>query len=254
MIKFIPFLLSLMLCLAEDYYYYPNNVTRTTLSAIAAYRSALTLDWLAAEDSRQRELAAAFETEPAPPVKILTTECIAYPRPSAGKIAWLMLELLKNLEGDDGTLVPDLMQALIRTKMIVETSVLDAEPDFEALIKTPRIMMGEPHATFPRILAMIWLTVTDPASTGKYGWCPISKVNKYLSITKPIQIAKNMRALDPIVPRARFIMEEFIQNVTPLNMYQKKTTARNENKPKNVEPKAWKPTKRPLRTFGTVSI
>ncbi|XP_031765043.1 uncharacterized protein LOC113512158 [Galleria mellonella] len=225
MIEVMPFLLSCMLCTAEDYYYYPYNISRTTLSGIAAYRSALTLDWLAAEDSRQRELVAAFETASSPPAKVLTTDCIAYPRPSTVKIARLMLELLKNLEGDDGTLVSNLIQTLLRTKILVKTSMLDAEPDLEALVKTPGVLMGEPHTTFPRILAMIWLTVTDPVSTGKYGWCPINKVNKYLSVTKPTQIAKNIRALDPILARARFIMEEFIQNMTPLNMYPKKTTA-----------------------------
>ncbi|XP_059046720.1 uncharacterized protein LOC131842206 [Achroia grisella] len=251
MTKLFPILLQLVLSTAEDYYYNPMNISRTTLSGIAAYRSALTLDWLAAEDSRQRELAAAFETEPAPPVKVLTTDCIAYPRPSAGKIAKLMLELLKNLEGDDGTLVPNLIQSLIRTKILVETSLLDAEPDFEALVRTPGVMMGEPHVTFPRILAMTWLTVTDPASTGKYGWCPINKVNKYLSMTTPIHIAKNMRALEPILARARFIMEEFIQSVTPLNMYQKKTTASKHIKLKKIEanvPKRKRNKTRSLRT------
>ncbi|CAH0397170.1 unnamed protein product [Chilo suppressalis] len=211
-------------CTAEEYYYHPYNVTRSTVSGIAAYRSALTLDWLAAEDSRQRELAAAFETEAAPPSRVLATECIAYSRPSAGKVARLMLELLKNLEGDDAKLVPELIQVLIRNKLLVETSALDAEPDLEALVKTPGVMMGEPHVTFPRILAMLWLTITDPTTTKKYGWCPINKVNKYLSANKPAVVAKHMRALEPIVARARFIMEEFIQNITPLNIYQKKTT------------------------------
>ncbi|PZC80120.1 hypothetical protein B5X24_HaOG215342 [Helicoverpa armigera] len=209
-------------CNAEDYYYNPQNVSKTTLSGIAAYRSALTLDWLAAEDLRQRELAAAFETEPSPAPRSLSIDCISYARPASGKVARLMLELLKNLEGDEGTIVTDLIQALVRTKLLVETSMLDAEPDLESLVKTPNVMMGEPHTTFPRILAMTWMTVTDPVTTKKFGWCPVNRVNKYLSISKPISIAKQMKALEPVIARARFIMEEFIQHVTPLNMYQKK--------------------------------
>lgn len=54
-------------------------------------------------------------------------------------------------------------------------------------------------------------------------WLMWFQVNKYISVSKSVHIAKHMRALEPIVARARFIIEEFIQNVTPLNMYQKKT-------------------------------
>lgn len=36
-----------------------------------------------------------------------------------------------------------------------------------------------------------------------------------------MHIAKHMKAFEPIVARARFIMEEFIQHVTPLNIYHK---------------------------------
>ncbi|KOB51811.1 Uncharacterized protein OBRU01_27138, partial [Operophtera brumata] len=32
--------------------------------------------------------------------------------------------------------------------------MLDAEPNLEALVKTSDVMRGEPHATFPRVLAM----------------------------------------------------------------------------------------------------
>ncbi|KPJ17451.1 hypothetical protein RR48_03861 [Papilio machaon] len=207
----------------EDYYYAPGNVTRITISGIQAYRSALTLDWLAAEDTRQRELVAAYETEPSAPARIITTECINYPRPSSGKVGKLMLELLKNLEGDDGVLVPELIHVLVRTKLLVETSMLDSEPDLESLVKTPMMMMGEPHITFPRILAIVWMLVTDTSTTRNNGWCPLLKVNKYLMSTKPTDIAKHLRVLEPVIARARFIMEEFIQNVTPLNMFQKQT-------------------------------
>ncbi|XP_013148767.1 PREDICTED: uncharacterized protein LOC106111277 isoform X2 [Papilio polytes] len=207
----------------EDYYYAPGNVTRITISGIQAYRSALTLDWLAAEDSRQRELVAAYETEPSAPARIITTECINYPRPSSGKVGKLMLELLKNLEGDEGVLVPELIHVLVRTKLLVETSMLDSEPDLESLVKTPMMMMGEPHITFPRILAIVWMLVTDTSTTRNNGWCPLLKVNKYLISTKPTDIAKHLRVLEPVIARARFIMEEFIQNVTPLNMFQKQT-------------------------------
>ncbi|XP_045518472.1 uncharacterized protein LOC123710523 isoform X3 [Pieris brassicae] len=160
----------------EDYYFYPfnNNISRSTPMGIAAYRSALTLDWIAAEDLRQRELAAAFETE-ASPVRVISSDCVGYPKPTSGKIGRLMLELLKNLEGDDGTLVPELMQVLVRTKFLVESSMFDSEPDLHSLVKMPNVMMGEPHTTFPRILAIIWMLVTDPVTTKKYGWCPIKK-------------------------------------------------------------------------------
>lgn len=70
----------------------------------------------------------------------------------------------------------ELIQALVRTKLLVETSMLEAEPDLESLVHTPGVMMGEPHTTFPRILAMTWMTVTDPVTTKKFGWCPVSRV------------------------------------------------------------------------------
>ncbi|KAG6456741.1 hypothetical protein O3G_MSEX009913 [Manduca sexta] len=235
MILFIPFSFLWIMTSAQVYYYHPYNVSRATVPGIAAYRSALTLDWIAAEDSRQRELVAAFETEPAPPIRILTTDCIMYARPASGKIARLMLELLKNLEGDEGTIVTELIQALVRSKLLVETSMLESEPDLEALVKTPDVMMGEPHTTFPRILAMTWLAVTDPSTTKKYGWCPVTKINKYLASTKSMNVAKHMRALEPIVARARYIMEEFIQHVTPLNMYEKEAGKRRESKSRNYK-------------------
>ncbi|XP_026736237.1 uncharacterized protein LOC113499861 isoform X2 [Trichoplusia ni] len=211
---------------------------------------------MAAEDLRQRELAAAFETEPSVPVKSLSTDCIGYARPASGKVARLMLELLKNLEGDEGTIVTELIQSLIRAKLLVETSMLDAEPDLDSLVKTPGVMMGEPHTTFPRILAMTWMTVTDPVTTKKFGWCPITKVNKYLAMSKPIMVAKQMRQLEPVIARARFIMEEFIQHVTPLNMYQKKHSEGLE-KPTEAttyseEPRLVRTYRRPSRTPGTI--
>ena len=58
----------------------------------------------------------------------------------------------------------------------METSILETEPDFDALVKTPGIMSGEPHTTFPRIVAILWILVTDPTTTRKYGWCAVSKV------------------------------------------------------------------------------
>ncbi|XP_063831965.1 uncharacterized protein LOC135081161 [Ostrinia nubilalis] len=140
----------------------------------------------------------------------------------------------------------------MKAKLLVETSILDAEPDLEALVKTPGVMMGEPHVTFPRILAMLWMIVTDPSTTKKLGWCPINRVNKYIAVSKSTQIAKQMRALDPIVARARFIMEEFIQNVTPLNMYQKSTT---EIKPSPMPySRTLKTIKRPIRYYSTSPV
>ncbi|XP_028029781.1 uncharacterized protein LOC114242719 [Bombyx mandarina] len=215
------------LATAQDYYYTPN-VSRSTIPGIAAYRSALTLDWLAAEDSRQREMVAAFETEQAPPMRMILTDCMGYATPPSEKIARLLLELLKNLEGDEGPIILDLTQALIRAKLLIETSTLESEPDLESLVKTPNVMMGEPHKTFPRILAAVWLTLTDASTTTKYGWCPINKVTKYLTTNKPVNIAEHMRSLDPVLARARFVMEEFVQHVTPLNMYQKLIGRRKE--------------------------
>ncbi|KAL0829693.1 hypothetical protein ABMA28_003198 [Loxostege sticticalis] len=163
-----------------------------------------------------------------------------------------MLELLRNLEGDDAKLVPELIQVLMKAKLLVETSILDAEPDLEALVKTPGVMMGEPHVTFPRILAMLWMIVTDPSTTKKFGWCPINRVNKFMMISKPTVIAKQMRALDPIIARARFIMEEFIQNVTPLNMYQKSTP---EAKPTSRRRKStFRSVKRQGRFYSTKEL
>ncbi|KAJ8728873.1 hypothetical protein PYW07_006569 [Mythimna separata] len=254
----IPAVFLWVSCLAEDYFYNPVNVTRTSLSGIAAYRSALTLDWLAAEDQRQRELASAFETEAVPPARSISTDCIGYARPASGKVARLMLELLKNLEGDEGTIVTDLITALVRTKLLVETSMLEAEPDLDSLVKTPAVMMGEPHTTFPRILAMSWMAVTDPVTTKKFGWCPITRVNKYLAVSKPIMIAKQMRALEPVIARARFIMEEFIQHVTPLNMYQRKQQPESATPPPKsisttaVEPEIRTKPTRPTRTPNTI--
>lgn len=80
------------------------------------------------------------------------------------------------MEGDDGTLIPELINALIRSKLLVDTSVLESEPDFDSLVETPAVMMGEPHATFPRILAVIWMLITDASTTRKFGWCPVKKV------------------------------------------------------------------------------
>lgn len=73
----------------------PYNVSRTTAVGIAEYRSALTLDWLAAEDHRQRELVSAFESQPVLSNKLILSDCVGYPRPSAGTVARLMLEMLK---------------------------------------------------------------------------------------------------------------------------------------------------------------
>ncbi|XP_053616283.1 uncharacterized protein LOC128678643 isoform X2 [Plodia interpunctella] len=249
MIYLYPFALIFIMCSAAEDFYYPYNLSRTTPLAeqvrIAAVRKSLTLDWLKVEDNRQRELVSAFEKDVAPPMKMLNTDCISYLRPSSGKIGRLMLELLKNLEGDDNTLILELIQVLVRAKLLVETSAMEAEPDFEALMKTPKVMMGEPHTTFPRILSMVWLMATDTPTLAKHGWCPIKKVNKYLEIAKPTQIAKHMRTLEPLIMRVRYIMEDFIQNVTPLNMYQKKNTKK-DVKVKTEETTS-KAVKRPLR-------
>lgn len=89
----------------------------------------------------------------------------------------LSLLFSRNLEGDEGVLVTDLIHTLIRSKLLVlETSMFDSEPDLDALVKTPGVMMGEPHVTFPRILAMVWMTVTDSSTLKLHGWCTINKV------------------------------------------------------------------------------
>lgn len=80
------------------------------------------------------------------------------------------------MEGDDGTLIPELINALIRSKLLVDTSILESEPDFDSLVETPGVMMGEPHATFPRIVAVVWMLITDASTTRKFGWCPVKKV------------------------------------------------------------------------------
>lgn len=91
----------------------------------------------------------------------------------------IKLASFRNLEGDDGTIITDLIQVLIRTKMLVETSLLESEPDLDMLVKTPGVMMGEPHTTFPRIVSMTWMLVTDPSTTKTHGWCLVNKVSIY---------------------------------------------------------------------------
>ncbi|XP_073954479.1 uncharacterized protein [Choristoneura fumiferana] len=224
MLQIVALALLWVTCSADDFYHFPFNATRSTVSGIAAYRSALTLDWLAGEDSRQRELANSFEIVATIKPRPRSSECIAFTRPAAGKVARLMLELVKNLEGDEGTIIPELIQGLMNARLLMETSMLESEPDLNSLVHTPGAMMGEPHTTFPRILAMVWLIGSDPITTKKSGWCSVKKFNKYLMIARPTEIATHMRALDPIIARARFIIESFIQNVTPLNMQPETTT------------------------------
>ncbi|KAI5640270.1 hypothetical protein NE865_07369 [Phthorimaea operculella] len=204
----------------NDYYYQPVNSSRTTPDGIAAYRSALTLDWMSAEDSRQRELAAAFEQGPQFPSPIAKSDCYNYHRPSAGSVAKLILEVMKNLEGeDDGYLIAHLVQALLRAKLLLlESTMFENEPDLDALVKTPSAMVGEPHTTFPRVVEVLWLAVTDPSSVKKHGWCTVNKMTAFLHANRPIDIARHMRASEQIISRVRFIMEEFIQHVTPLNI------------------------------------
>lgn len=80
------------------------------------------------------------------------------------------------MEGDEGNLVSELIHVLVHTKILVETSILETEPDLDSLVKIPGVMLGEPHATFPRIVAVVWMTVTAPATNQKQGWCSIKKV------------------------------------------------------------------------------
>ncbi|XP_026330503.1 uncharacterized protein LOC113237999 [Hyposmocoma kahamanoa] len=224
--KVVPyFLLWTMTAGADNKFFRPTiepyNVTRTTPIGIAAYRSALTLDWLAAEDNRQRELVSAFESQPMLSNKLINGDCIQYPRPSAGTIARLMLEMLKNLEGDSDirSIIHELLQSLIRAKLLkLESLVYENEPDLDALMKTPIELAGEPHVTLPRLIAIAWMAITDPATVKKHGWCTINRISKYVNFARPSDIAKHMRAAEPIISRARYIMEEFIHHLTPLNL------------------------------------
>ncbi|KAL4706727.1 hypothetical protein ACJJTC_014482 [Scirpophaga incertulas] len=217
---------------SDDYPYYLNNVTRNTLPGLLEYRSALTLDWLAVEDLRQRELAAVFETEATLSTNaLLASECMEYPKPAGGKVAALIFELMKNVEGDNAKLLSALKRTLYKSKMLVETSVLDMEPDLTLLLKTPAELRGEPYVNFPRIMTILWLLSTDPSTVHKYGWCPVNQVIQYLSVTKPSAIAKHMRALEPIAVRTRFIIEDFINSVIPLDVYSNKMKYKFSSKP-----------------------
>lgn len=87
------------------------------------------------------------------------------------------ISFIRNLEGDDGTIIPELIQGLMNARLLMETSMLESEPDLNSLVHTPGAMMGEPHTTFPRILAMVWLIGSDPITTKKNGWCSVKKVS-----------------------------------------------------------------------------
>ncbi|XP_052744505.1 uncharacterized protein LOC112050762 [Bicyclus anynana] len=201
-----------------EYHNKPINVTRSTLPAVSAYRSS-TSDWLTPEIIRLGEMKTQYG-EDATSLRAVSTDCIAYPRPAPRKIGRLLLELLKNLEGDQSTQVLELIQVLFRNNILVETSMLEMEPNLGSLVKTQGVMMGEPHATFPRILAVVWILATN----GNHGWCYIDKMNEYLTISKPREIAHQMKTIEPVLARARYVMEDFIQSITPVNMYQKKTS------------------------------
>ncbi|XP_063366338.1 uncharacterized protein LOC134654798 [Cydia amplana] len=197
--------------------FYADNNTHSTVSGIAAYRSALTLHWLD-KGSQQRKFAHAFGSDNTTLSKDLEgSECMDYMRPAAGKISRLMLELLKNLESDDGV-IQELAQTLARTMLLVPTSKLEVEPDLAALVRTPQLMQGQPHDTLPRVLAAVWMLAADPGVTKDNGWCPIQQLTQYLDSATPVEIAVHMRAVDPILSRARFILEDFLQSVAPMSI------------------------------------
>ncbi|XP_063384897.1 uncharacterized protein LOC134671007 [Cydia fagiglandana] len=214
MLLIAAFTLLWIACSADDY---PDNSTYSTVSGIAAYRSALTLDWLD-KGSQQRKFAHAFGTD----IPILAkdfdvSECMDYKRPAAGKISRLMLELLKNLESEDG-IIQELAQTLARIMLLMPTSKLEEEPDLAALVQTPQLMQGEPHDTLPRVMAAVWMLAADPGITKDNGWCPIEQLTQYVDLATPVEIAVRMRAVDPILARARFILEDFLQSVAPMNI------------------------------------
>lgn len=85
----------------------------------------------------------------------------------------------RNLEGDSDnrSIIHELFQSLIRAKLLkLESSVFENEPDLEALMKTPIELAGEPHVTFPRLMAIAWMAITDPTTVKKHGWCTINRV------------------------------------------------------------------------------
>ncbi|XP_063538156.1 uncharacterized protein LOC134747462 [Cydia strobilella] len=215
MLQIGAFALLWIACSADNFY--PDNDTYSTVPGIAAYRSALTLDWLD-KGSQQRKFAHAFGTDNPKLSKDLdVSDCMDYTRPAAGKISRLMLELLKNLENDDGV-IQELAQTLARTKLLMPTSKLEVEPDLAALVHTPQLMQGEPHDTLPRVLAAVWMLAEDPGITKDNGWCPIEQLTQYLDSATPVEIAVRMRAVDPILSRARFILEDFLQSLAPMSI------------------------------------
>ncbi|XP_063622859.1 uncharacterized protein LOC134794929 [Cydia splendana] len=215
MLQIAAFALLWIACSADNFY--PDNSTYSTVSGIAAYRSALTLDWLD-KGSQQRKFAYAFGTDnPTLAKDFDVSECMDYTRPAAGKISRLMLELLKNLESEDGV-IHELALTLARTMLLMPTSKLEVEPDLAALVQTPKLMQGEPHDTLPRVMAAVWMLAADPGITKDSGWCPIDRLTQYLDSATPVEIAVRMRAVDPILARARFILEDFLLSVAPMNI------------------------------------
>lgn len=61
------------------------------------------------------------------------------------------------------------------------------------------------------------------------------QISKYINLIRPAEIAKHTRAAEPIISRARFVMDEFIHHLTPLNMMKSSTfstsTTRKVGKP-----------------------
>ncbi|XP_047998773.1 uncharacterized protein LOC125236119 [Leguminivora glycinivorella] len=218
MLQIAVFALTWIACYAGyEHLLEQENVTYSTVPGIAAYRSALTLDSVD-KGSQQREYAHTFGSDSPTLSKDLDeSECMEYSRPAAGKIARLMLELLKNLENDDGV-IQELSQTLARTKLLMPTSKLDVEPDLTSLVQTPQLMQGEPLDTLPRVLATVWMLAEDPGITKENGWCPIEQLTQFLNSATPVEIAVRMRAVDPILSRARFILEDFMQSVAPMSI------------------------------------
>ncbi|XP_041969992.1 uncharacterized protein LOC121726625 [Aricia agestis] len=198
------------------------NVTRTTLSGLAAYRSSLTLDWLAAEDERQ---GAMVEEAP-------LTRCHEYAAPSPRKVGRYMLEMLRKLDNDN-VVVKQLVRTLVNSKILVEVSSYESEPDLVSLVKTPEVLRTEPHTTFPRVMALVWIAVTDPDNVEKNGWCSIHKVSQFLKTVEPSDVVEHLRTMYVVMGKARLVVDNFVQHFAALNiMHQsRKSLLRKRNKP-----------------------
>ncbi|XP_048481425.1 uncharacterized protein LOC105384521 [Plutella xylostella] len=161
--------------------------------------------------------------------RLLGDACLRAPRPAPGRAGRLVVELLRRLEGPPAPLTKQLLASLVRAHVLVQTTSLDQEPTLTALVRGPAEMRAEPHASFPRVMAAMWLLLTDADSLAEDGWCKLDKLNDFLNHAEPKSIPAQLKRIDGALSRARYAVEEFIHNVVvtgdlPLRLYPARTS------------------------------